>query len=213
MDSPEDKTPLDMTFEPDEKAIDERKRIEGIYVLQTSLDSKKYPARKVDEHYRSRMKIERAFGHIKPYLRIRPVYHRTKERVRAHVLICFMAYYLVKKMELEMRGKGETREVERVLKHWDGLCLCQFSLEIEQHSRQQWQSSLDEHGQSIQQQIKKIGWWRSLASQKQWLIQRLMEQPIDPRPVPPAGVSYPPKGDEVGLGTMEGPAPLRVCCY
>jgi len=175
MQSPEDRVRLDLAFAPDEQAIDKRKAIEGKYVLQTSLDSDKYPARKVDEHYRSLMKTERAFRHIKTYLKIRPVYHYKRERVRAHVLICFLAYYLVKKMELEMREAGENREVERALRLWDGLRLSQFSLQIGQHSRQQWQWSLGEHGEKIQNEIQKVGWWRSLASQKHWLTRKLMQ--------------------------------------
>ncbi len=175
MDSPEDKIRLDLTFEPDEQAIEKRKSIEGKYVLQTSLDSEEYPAQKVDEHYRRLMKTERAFRHIKTYLKIRPVYHYKRERVRAHVLICFLAYYLVKKMELQMREAGEEREVELVLRHWDTLRLSQYQLKVGEHSNENWQWSLGEEGQEIEREIKKIGWWRSLSAYGRSLCKKLLQ--------------------------------------
>jgi transposase len=174
MESPEEKVRLKMVFEPDEEAIEKRKAIEGKYVLQTSLDPEKYPAEKVDEHYRSLMKTERAFRHIKSYLKIRPVYHYKRERVRAHVLICFLAYYLVKKMELEMREAGEEREVELVLRHWDTLRLSQYQLNVGEHSSENWQWSLGEEGQEIEREIKKIGWWRSLSAYGRSLCKKLL---------------------------------------
>jgi len=162
MDSPEERVRLDLTFEPDEAAIEKRKSIEGKYVLQTSLDSEEYSAQKVDEHYRGLMKTERAFRHIKSYLKIRPVYHYKRERVRAHVLICFLAYYLVKKMELEMRETGENREVERVLRHWDKLRISHCQVQAGDHSCEQWDWALGEEGRKIREEISSVGWWRSV---------------------------------------------------
>ncbi|MFO8059657.1 MAG: IS1634 family transposase [Bacillota bacterium] len=162
MDSPEDRIRLDLTFEPNEGAIDKRKSIEGKYVLQTSLDSEEYSAQKVDEHYRRLMKTERAFRHIKTYLKIRPVYHYKRERVRAHVLICFLAYYLVKKMELQMREAGENREVERVLRHWDKLRISHCQVHAGDHNCEQWDWALGDEGQKIKDEISSVGWWRSL---------------------------------------------------
>jgi transposase len=175
MQSPEDRVRLDLAFAPDEQAIDKRKAIEGKYVLQTSLDSDKYPARKVDEHYRSLMKTERAFRHIKTYLKIRPVYHYKRERVRAHVLICFLAYYLVKKMELEMREAGENREVERVLRHWDKLRISHCQVQAGDHTCEQWDWALGDEGRKIKDEITTMGWWRSLAAYASRLTRQLRQ--------------------------------------
>jgi transposase len=175
MDTPEDKVRLQLAFAPDEEAIEKRKSIEGKYVLQTSLDPREYSPEQVDAHYRSLMKTERAFRHIKSYLKIRPVYHYKRERVRAHVLICFLAYYLVKKMELEMRKAGEEREVERVLKLWDGLRLSQITIRIGEYSRQEWQWSLGQGGEKIQQEMKAIGWWRSISAHGRVLRENLTQ--------------------------------------
>jgi len=175
MESPEDRIRLDLTFEPDEEAIEKRKSIEGKYVLQTSLDSEEHPAQKVDEHYRSLMKTERAFRHIKTYLKIRPVHHYKRERVRAHVLICFLAYYLVKKMELEMREAGENREVERVLRHWDKLRISHCQVQAGDHTCEQWDWALGEEGEKIKEQISKVGWWRSLQGYWRGLRKQMLQ--------------------------------------
>ncbi|MCD5416761.1 transposase [Candidatus Bipolaricaulota bacterium] len=50
------------------------------YVLQTSLSSKEYSPEKVDKVYRYLQKVERAFRHIKSYLKIRPIYHYKRRR-------------------------------------------------------------------------------------------------------------------------------------
>ena len=170
MDSPEDKMRLQVTFTVDEDAAFRRRIIEGKYVLQTSLPSKEYSTEKVDKVYRYLQKVERAFRHIKSYLKIRPVHHYKRRRVRAHVLICFLAYYLVKKIELELRALGETREVELLLRSWDHLRLSEFQVKVGKYSRREWQWSLGEVGQEIKSEISGIGWWRSLEAHRHSLI-------------------------------------------
>ncbi len=173
--SPEQKARLQMVFEADEEAISQREAIEGKYVLETSLDAGEYSPQKVDETYRSLAETERAFRHIKSFLKIRPVHHYKRERVRAHVLICFLAYYLVKKMELQMRQQGEEREVEQLLRRWDRLGLSQITIEVGDQKREEWQWTLGEEGQEIQDEIKQVGWWRSIAAHKSGLTKQLMK--------------------------------------
>ena len=66
----------------------------GFYILRSSLTTD-LPAGDVVRAYKNLEQAERAFGSIKgPDLQIRPIHHRLAERVRAHVLICMLAYYL-----------------------------------------------------------------------------------------------------------------------
>jgi len=170
MQSPEEKTRLHLIFEPDEDAVKRRELIEGKYVLETSLSSVEYPPKKVKESYNSLQNVERAFRHIKSYLKIRPINHHKRRRVRAHVLICFFAYYLVKKMELELRAQGETREVESLLRSWEELRLSEFHLKVGKHSRREWQWSLGEVGRQIKKEIDDLGWWRSIEAHRHSLM-------------------------------------------
>jgi transposase len=54
-------------------------------------------------HYQNQYAVERAFRISKTDLRIRPIYHRLKDRIKAHILICFVAYAVF--MEFERRLK------------------------------------------------------------------------------------------------------------
>ena len=162
VDSPEEKSLFDLSFERDEEAIAQKSALEGKYVLETSLSENKYSAQKIDAYYKKLQQVERAFRNIKSYLKIRPIYHYLHRRVRAHVLICFLAYYLVKKMELELRKSGVEREVPSLLKDWDKLKVVEYTLKADSHEKSEWQWSLGEIGTRVQNEIKEVGWWRSI---------------------------------------------------
>ncbi len=56
--------------------------------------------------YRGQAVVEHAFRELKSPLRSRPVYHWKEERVRAHLFLCVLSYWLTRSMELELRSKG-----------------------------------------------------------------------------------------------------------
>jgi transposase len=69
--------------------------LDGFYILRTSLTPSDMDTGDVVRAYKNLEQAERAFGSIKgPDLQIRPIHHRLEDRVRAHVLICMLAYYL-----------------------------------------------------------------------------------------------------------------------
>jgi hypothetical protein len=69
--------------------------LDGFYILRTSLTDTDLQAGDVVRAYKNLEQAERAFGSIKgPDLQIRPIHHRLADRVRSHVLICMLAYYL-----------------------------------------------------------------------------------------------------------------------
>jgi hypothetical protein len=69
--------------------------LDGFYILRTSLTDTDLPNGDVVRAYKNLEQAERAFGSLKgPELQIRPIHHRLEDRVRAHVLICMLAYYL-----------------------------------------------------------------------------------------------------------------------
>jgi len=166
---PEEKTKLELSYERDEEAIERRERTEGKYLLETTL-SEDYSPKKVESIYKRLQNVERAFKNIKSFLHIRPVYHYKRRRVRAHVLICFLGYYLVKKMELELREEGVEGEVVPLLRGWDKLRLVEQTLKVGDHKRKEWQWSLGEMGEEIKEQIQEAGWWRSISAYQRSLI-------------------------------------------
>jgi Transposase DDE domain len=76
-------------------AIAEEARLDGLYVLRTSLPAAQSDAAATVRAYKSLAQVERAFRSLKTVdLALRPVFHWSATRVRAHVLLCMLAYYL-----------------------------------------------------------------------------------------------------------------------
>src|SRR4051812_42692036 len=68
---------------------------DGLYVVRTSLPAEALDDAATGRSYKSLARVERAFRCIKTVdLQIRPVYHWLADRVRAHVFLCMLAYYL-----------------------------------------------------------------------------------------------------------------------
>jgi Transposase DDE domain len=88
-------TDTTFTYARDTVGIAAEAALDGFYILRTSLTENDLPAGDVVRAYKNLEQAERAFGSLKgPELQIRPIHHRLAERVRAHVLICMLAYYL-----------------------------------------------------------------------------------------------------------------------
>ena len=69
--------------------------LDGIYILRTSTESTAFSSTEVVRSYKQLAHVERAFRTLKqPDLEIRPIYHHLESRVRAHVLLCMLAYYV-----------------------------------------------------------------------------------------------------------------------
>jgi transposase len=69
--------------------------LDGIYVIRTSLPATRMDAADCVRHYKSLARVERAFRILKSIdLRIRPIHHRLADRVRAHIFLCMLAYYV-----------------------------------------------------------------------------------------------------------------------
>lgn len=76
--------------------IDAEAALDGIYVIRTSVDAATLGPAAVVEAYKALANVERDFRSLKAVdLDLRPIHHRLEDRVRAHVLICMLAAYLV----------------------------------------------------------------------------------------------------------------------
>jgi hypothetical protein len=83
------------SFARDTARIEAEAALDGIYVVRTNLAAEHTDAAGVVQAYKSLARVERAFRSLKTVdLDLRPVFHWTAPRVRAHVLLCMLAYYL-----------------------------------------------------------------------------------------------------------------------
>jgi Transposase DDE domain len=88
-------TDTTFTYTRDTAGIAAEAALDGFYILRTSLTETDLAAGDVVRAYKNLEQAERAFGSLKgPELQIRPIHHRLEDRVRAHVLICTLGYYL-----------------------------------------------------------------------------------------------------------------------
>jgi hypothetical protein len=78
-----------------EQEIAAEARLDGVYVIRTSLPKHKIGPEAAVSAYKSLARIERAFRTLKGVdLAVRPVFHRLDHRVKAHVFLCMLAYYV-----------------------------------------------------------------------------------------------------------------------
>jgi transposase len=88
-------TDTSFTFTRKTDQIKAEAQLDGFYVLRTSVPAQTLATDEVVRAYKGLEEVERAFGTFKgPELQIRPIHHRLEDRVRAHVLLCMLAYYL-----------------------------------------------------------------------------------------------------------------------
>ena len=89
-------TDTTFTYHRDTAGIDAEAAVDGIYVLRTSVDAEGLDPAAVVESYKNLANVERDFRIIKTDdLDLRPIHHRLDDRVKAHVLICLLACYLI----------------------------------------------------------------------------------------------------------------------
>ena len=82
-------------YSRDEKSIAREAALDGIYVVRTSVPAAAMSDEQTVGAYKSLSAVERAFRSLKTVdLKVRPIYHRLSDRVRAHVFICMLAYYV-----------------------------------------------------------------------------------------------------------------------
>jgi hypothetical protein len=69
--------------------------LDGIYIIRTSVPAAQMDAPTCVRNYKSLANVERAFRSLKTIdLKVRPIHHRLADRVRAHILLCMLAYYV-----------------------------------------------------------------------------------------------------------------------
>ena len=95
-------TDTQFAYQRKSDTIEADAQLDGLYVVRTSVGGEKLSATEVVQTYKSLSLVEQAFRCIKTTdLKIRPIFHHLETRVRAHVFICFLAYYV----EWHMRQK------------------------------------------------------------------------------------------------------------
>ena len=83
------------TYRRDEDKIAAEEQLDGLYIVRSNVEPEQFDAAQTVRAYKDLSKVERAFRSLKSVdLKVRPIHHRRADRVRAHVLLCMLAYYV-----------------------------------------------------------------------------------------------------------------------
>jgi hypothetical protein len=82
------------TYERNTESIATEAALDGIYIVRTSVKREQMSAEEAVTAYKGLAVVERAFRSHKVELDVRPLYHRLEDRVRAHIFLCMLAYYV-----------------------------------------------------------------------------------------------------------------------
>ena len=83
------------TFTRKTDSIAAEAALDGLYIIRTSVKAQRMDAPTCVRTYKSLAQVERAFRSIKTMdLKVRPIHHRLENRVRAHIFLCMLAYYV-----------------------------------------------------------------------------------------------------------------------
>jgi transposase len=84
-----------LAWEIKQDNVREEQSLDGIYIIRTSICSDKMSSADAVRSYKSLSNVERAFRSMKSIdLEVRPIYHRLENRVRAHLFLCMLSYYV-----------------------------------------------------------------------------------------------------------------------
>ena len=85
----------DFSFEINRDKVKKEAALDGIYIVRTSLSKERMDADETVRSYKLLSQAERAFRSFKTVdLMVRPIRHRLEDRVRAHIFLCMLAYYV-----------------------------------------------------------------------------------------------------------------------
>jgi transposase len=113
-----------------EARIAQEKLFDGCYIITSDVSQSQMTHEEVVAAYKNLSVVEQAFRNIKTVsLEIRPVYHKKDDRIRSHVFLCMLAYYLQWHMQQRLKplfeadGKGKNRQwtFENVLERLKGI--------------------------------------------------------------------------------------------
>ena len=118
----DDKCTIKYKLNPNKVILDER--LDGIKGFATNDFT--LSANDVIAHYQNQYDVERAFRISKTDLRIRPIYHRVEDRIKAHVLISFVSYAVYKEFERrlklhDVRFKFSQKLLRKIIEHLTAL--------------------------------------------------------------------------------------------
>ena len=118
------------TLQIDKAKVKQDEKLDGKYLLSTS--DQHLSAEDIALGYKQLLEVERAFRTLKSTLCLRPVYHSKDDRIRSHVLLCWLALLLVRIAEVETGQSWSA--IRRLMQQQNLIDLCGKNGRILQHT-------------------------------------------------------------------------------
>ena len=107
-----------LTYKVDFAKIEKEAQFDGCYIIFTDVLQEDMSAVEAVNTYKSLMRVEQAFRNMKTvHLEIRPVWHKTDDRIKCHVFICMLSYYVMWHMNQRLKSLFETDGVGKDRKY------------------------------------------------------------------------------------------------
>ena len=115
-----------LEYSTDENKIESDKRLDGTFVIQTNHPD--FTGEKLVKVYKNLNAVETAFRIIKNSLDIRPMYHWKNERVKGHVYICILAYFVTMAIEFISQKKKVNKSACKIMNELNKIGLIEIEL-------------------------------------------------------------------------------------
>ena len=97
-----------ISYKLDNEKIEKEATLDGCYIIFTDAAAEDISAVDTVNNYKSLLKVEQAFRSLKTaHLEMRPIYHKTDDRIKCHVFICMLAYYIMWHMRQRLKPLAE----------------------------------------------------------------------------------------------------------
>jgi transposase len=138
---------------------------DGWYLLHTNCAVETCTKEQVLGHYKNLLDVESAFCQLKSYLEVRPIYHSRPDRVRNHVRLCFIAYWLSARLGSQWRASGESGEVPRILRRLQSIRIGQ--LQVGDKTARSWMTEIPKEMNEL---LDKLGVTKLFATVPDWAL-------------------------------------------
>ena len=147
------------------EVIEEEASRDGWYLLHTNATPQQASAEETLCRYKGLLEVEDAFREVKSYLEVRPVFHYRPDRVRNHIRLCFLAYWISARLGKEWGRLKERGDVPRILRRLQTirvgvLTLCGASI----------RTSLTQIPKPLNNLLAKLGLLHLFASPPAWAL-------------------------------------------
>lgn len=115
-----------LEYSLNKEKIESDQRLDGTFVIQTNEQG--YEGEKLVKIYKNLNKVETAFRIIKNDLDIRPMYHWKEERVKGHVYICVLSYFVIMAIEYIAQQKKVQKSARKLLRELHKIGLVEINL-------------------------------------------------------------------------------------